>query len=941
MKNLHNPKWLLLINTLPMAVLFFLMYGQFTIIQSLLNEEKVQLWISLGLWFGLLGFSNLFYAVYLIAKKQLVSVWYGLIALVLHIGFIYFYSINLDDIIPFSIPQWMISHDIYLYVGTFLMPTLAYSLFILMVRFTPEHKSTKAWINFAIALSVPVSFYLFVEIILPLWRNFLDSFSVHFFVVIIIVSTLVFLFFLIRGVFIIGIRNASTFQKHDLIWKIPLTIVLPILGLLINNGVLTNPYELIEHGIFGNFNNPWFYILTLTNGILICMPNTSHKKYRLLLFLGRSVTFSNTVYFFLVLLPFLPFSVIAIIVFGAGILMIIPVVLFLIQSQILQKDFNFLQAYFSKKLLRGVAILGFLSIPICITTIYLRDKSILNETLAYLYTPDYSEACTIDVESLENTLQFIKIQKDRNNDLLGFSGNKIPYLSSYYNWLVLDNLTLSDAKISRIEEVFFGIKSYRIQHDNIVNDSVRISHISSKSTYVKEQKIWKSWVDLEITNHNKDQWFAEYATTLKLPEGCWISDYYLFVGNKKEPGILAEKKSAMWIFSQIRNENRDPGILYYLTGNRVAFRVFPFSNGEIRKTGIEFIHKEPISLKFDEHQVLLGNQEESIDEKSENEYVAYVSTQEKKKLKSVQRQPYFHFLVDASKNKQNNVEDFSRRIETVLNNEKSLEVNSKISFVNRSVKTLSLEKDWKATYKKQTFEGGFFLDRAIRTALIEVYQNPTKTYPVFVVLTDSIQHAIVDKDFSDLQFTFPENDLFYFVNKNGQLRAHSLANNPLMEIPTKLKECEFCETVLAYPLPNQSVVYLPNNEQPNVVLKESKIKISGNEIQEKDWMSALTMQGHWNSQLLHPETSDEAWLSLVRNSFKSKIMTPVTSYLVVENEAQKEVLKKKQAQVLSGNKSLDLGEEAERMSEPSWIVVMILLSLIVWFRAKKRKKQFE
>ena len=67
-------------------------------------------------------------------------------------------------------------------------------------------------------------------------------------------------------------------------------------------------------------------------------------------------------------------------------------------------------------------------------------------------------------------------------------------------------------------------------------------------------------------------------------------------------------------------------------------------------------------------------------------------------------------------------------------------------------------------------------------------------------------------------------------------------------------------------------------------------------------------------------------------------MTPVTSYLVVENEAQKAILTKKQQQVLSSNKSLDLGEDTLQMSEPNLLIVTILLYAIVWFKEKRKRK---
>lgn len=939
MRNLLNPKWLFVINTLPLVVLFFLIFGQFNIIKTLLEESSIQLWKSFGLSLGVLGLMNFAYAVYLILKKKNVSVWFGLIALLCYIPFIYLYGYHLDKIIPFSIPQWMVSGNIFLYVGTFLMPTLAYSLFVLVSHFTPENKEHKAWVNFLIAIGIPIAGYLFSQIILPLWQPFDRDFSVHAMVILVITATLVFLFFLIRGVFILATKKAEVWQKYQLAWKIPIAIVLPLIGLAVNNGHLFNNFGPSDSGIFGDFNNAWFYILAAVNGILVCLPNLENKLYRLIVYIGRSITFAYTLYFFLVFLPFLPLSVIAIIAIGTGFLMLTPLLLFVIHINELSKDFTFLKTLFSKKLIIAISLLGFLIIPALITVTYLKDKTVLNETLSYLYSPDYSKPYDIDKVSLQKTLNVIKGHKDHRDSRSGIFGNGIPYLSSYFNWLVMDNLTLSDSKINTIEKIFFGKTSFELRPENIQNDNVQISNISTTSTYDKSQNAWKSWVDLEITNKSGNTWFSEYATTINLPEGCWISDYYLYVGDVKEPGILAEKKSAMWIFSQIRNENRDPGILYYLTGNKVAFRVFPFAKDEVRKTGIEFLHKEPITLNIDNNIIELGNIEETIYEKIETESIAYVSVQQKQKLNSVKRKPYFHFLVDASKNQSRNSTDFIKRIEQVIEANQPLSENAKISFVNSYVTTTTLDKDWKGEYKNQTFEGGYYLDRAIRTTLFNAYQDKSKTYPVIVVVTDSIQNAVLDKDFADLKFTFPENDLFFNLDKKGNLIEHSLTENPIKELPEILRECMFCETVLEYKLTDNSVAYLANNNQPSIILRKDIFEISETEIKEKNWQSALTMQGQWTSQILHPEISDKEWLNMVKYSFISKVMTPVTSYLVVENEAQKAMLKKKQEQALSGNKSLDLGEDTQRMSEPSLILLTILLGLVIWYR-EKRKRQW-
>lgn len=357
MRNLLNPKWLFVINTLPLVVLFFLFFGQFNIIKTLLEESSIQLWKSFGLSLGILGVMNFAYGVYLTLKKKDVSVWYGLIALLCYIPFIYLYGYHLDKIIPFSIPQWMVSGNIFLYVGTFLMPTLAYSLFVLVSHFTPENKEHKAWINFLIAIGIPIAGYLFSQIILPLWQPFNRDFSVHAMVILVITATLVFLFYLIRGVYILATKKADVWQKYQLAWKIPIAIVLPLIGLAVNNGHLFNNFGPSDSGIFGDFNNAWFYILAVLNGIMVCLPNLENKLYRLIVFIGKSITFAYTLYFFLVFLPFLPLSVIAIIAIGTGFLMLTPLLLFRYSHQRTFKGFYIPQnSVFSKTYHRNLII---------------------------------------------------------------------------------------------------------------------------------------------------------------------------------------------------------------------------------------------------------------------------------------------------------------------------------------------------------------------------------------------------------------------------------------------------------------------------------------------------------------------------------------------------------------------------------------------------------
>lgn len=927
MRNLLNPKWLIIINTIPVIILSLIFYNEFNIIKTLLEEDNLRIWYNFSLTLFLLSILHLSYSIYSILRKKEISIYYGVGALIVYTIYLYAYSFYSSDIIPWSIPRWILSGDLLLYVGTLLMPTLAHALFIIVIKLTSKEKEHKAWKSFLLSLSIPVLTYLFSQISLPLYKLVDYRFGQHILIIGVIVGVILFLFFLIRSVYILAVKKEKNQTHIHIILKYIVAIIFPLLGLALNNGLISS----YASGVFGNFNSPWFYGIALVNGILICLPIFKNKKHRLLLFILKSITFSYSLYFFIVFLPFLPLSVIAIVVIGTGFLMLTPLVLFIIHIQELFKDFTFLQAHYSKNLLVSLSLISFIIFPLGITISYTNDKHVLHEALNYVYAPDYSKKYDIDKSSLAKTLSIVKENKNRNSSFI--TGSQTPYLSPFFKWLVLNNLTISNTKINTIEKIFFDVKPFHLRSEQLRNKDVEISKIKSNSTYNEEDQSWTSWIDLEITNANKNNFTSEYATTIDLPNGCWINDYYLYVGDKKEMGILTEKKSAMWVFSQIRNINRDPGLLHYLTGNKVSFRVFPFAENEIRKTGIQFIHKDPVTISIDNHELILGEEKIATLGTKNNDQVLYISAKEKENLKKVTRTPYYHFIIDISKDKDSLIDNYIKTINTFLNKNELNTKKAKISFTNSYTSTQNFQTNWTNELKTQNFEGGFYLERAIKKVLFNSYTNLSDSYPIIIVVTDNMLNAIISKNFTDFKITYPENNFFYHLNTLGYLASHDLDKTPKQFIEDETK-IAFKNEVLAWPNAQNPKAYLPNNNQSCIVLNSLNFELNPNTIEGSNWNTGLQMQGKWLSGNLYPKQAENNWNNAVKMSFKSKIMTPLTSYIVVETEAQKAVLLKKQKQVLTGKKYLDLNDRTQRMSEPEFYILLILFGVFLFWRQK-------
>ena len=373
MKSLLQPKWIFITNTLPILLLFILFGREFVIIKSLLTVSHIDLIFNYASILGVLTTLTTAYGVYLTRKNKGVPKSYGFITLLLYTSFLYMYVYHYDDMIPFSIPNWMVSENLSIYAYTFLMPTLAYSLLLLVHHYSPKQKQGRqAAKSFAIAVAIPIGAFLLSQIGIPFVRGMINSME-HIIFIVVILFTQLFLFFLIRGFYLLSVHKSTVWKRADLYWKIPFLILLPIVGLLVNQGYIGSIGSR-SSGIFGNFDSFWFYAFTISNGILLCLPKKEQFGYRLTLFIGKCITFTFIFYFFIVFLPFFPLSVIAIVALGLGFLMLTPLVIFVYQINDMAKDWSHLKNHLSQKHLSVIMIASMLVLPIRITTSYLHDK---------------------------------------------------------------------------------------------------------------------------------------------------------------------------------------------------------------------------------------------------------------------------------------------------------------------------------------------------------------------------------------------------------------------------------------------------------------------------------------------------------------------------------------------------------------------------------------
>ncbi|WP_291724195.1 MSEP-CTERM sorting domain-containing protein [Bernardetia sp.] len=963
-----HPRWIFFSTVLPQLTLFIIYYNAFQVFGMELDENTVNMWYLYGFSFLGIIITQAAYATYSTYHSKPVNGTWSVATVAIYLFLLLSYYLQSKDLVPRSVPTWIQGvTDVQSFMGMFVFPAMLHAIVVGVVYFTDREQKAKYHLWAVIA--IPLSIYLSITLLVPVLNR---AFSYKFteFAMTILMSAIIIaaLFWLFRVVYLVYERKKFPHLRRFL--EVFFIGVCPLLGLYLSKE-MDNP--------LGNFQSYWFFGLAILAAIVLILPSSTFKSYktRLVHFVLKAFVFPYTVYFMVVFMPFTPLSVIMVII-GFGLLMLTPLVLFLIHAQQLYQDYQYLLKRYSSFTLISSFLIAALCIPIAFSISTYYDKIQLHKGLDYLYASDYDESKSVpNPNSIANTLSHIenfKVRRDRNWFAVGNDG--VPLLDSFYKWIVLDNMTLSESKINLLNNVFVGEdmpkpkntwRWFTDQNRDLQtgrgDESVKIDSTAITSYFDEKQNAWVSQIDVVLHNEKNGFGQREYATFFDLPQGAFISNYYLYVGEEKVEALLAEKKTALWVYRQIVSARRDPGIMYYNDKGKIGFRVFPFVRDEYRKTGFEILHAEPFELKIDDSTtVFLGNKEDLSDrvlitdtegigvnvqsEKNDLDYKTtsnsnYISASELQSAKKITRKPYYHFILDNSKYGGIGKEKYIERIEKFLAENplpKGDAATLQTRFTSVDFEVNELDKNnWKEEYLKQNNKGGFFLEKVVKTIWLESYLRnlsaESASQPIIVVVSDELEDGVWAGSLHEWRNYVPEGFDFYELASNNRLMAQNFEYFKMLGEPVdkislqQIRQVEKNNETYFLPISTQNGTLLPLKDFE----KTEEITSADLESFEKlnKYEQALSLQNLNETMALYPTQSDKRWLEQVQKSFTARLLTPVTTFMVLETESQRKALLKKQEEVLNGKRFLDL-TDTRRSSEPSlWIFIGIFVLFIL------------
>lgn len=494
------------------------------------------------------------------------------------IAYLVFFFFRFTEIIPTETPSWILAREMHLLINcSAMMPMITGGLWrIASVKPRFNRIADALTTLFITIIAVPMGVFLSITTLSAASRWLSNA---HINMAWITVPTLIIfpiLFFigvfrLLMHVRQIGDHFIPRFPWLPMVFTIIIALVLPICGLLLN---ITIPFP-------ADYQNPLVYVLTVLNGIILLTPLNNRSGYFL-----RCATFPFTLYFFVVFLPFLPLSLLAIMVIGAGFLMLAPLLLFWHHIRLLAKDW--------KRYPKYIPAIAVLVLPALFTVHIEYDRAKLRNILDYTFAQNVLTDAKIPAAPAQIKRILIRAYAAKN-------ASDIPFISTWYNQRVFDGMILPDKRIEKMWNLYvggpvpkqkpnlwgnelWGSSGRRSGWDRSIPPlrKASISDCNLLITATNSEQVIK--LSLKITAPTQEQ--QELYAPITLPPATWVKGMSLKINGQWEPAAIIEKRAAEWVYKQITSKRRDPAILTLDSAERGLLKVFPITSKEPRELEI-------------------------------------------------------------------------------------------------------------------------------------------------------------------------------------------------------------------------------------------------------------------------------------------------------------------------------------------------------------------
>ena len=926
--------------------------------------QLILLLLNLNAW-GLIGHQasdqNLEHAIWLVSAQLLVlminacvAIWVlrcgfeavirvALLLLFAHVCLLFCVLFWADNVVPDTIPMWMFNTDNHIYLNVALvMPAAFLSVYVLVKQLVDSYSTS----NFVLAsvasvFGVPFVWYLFFVLLQPVSLGqfgIVLTFAVAAFTLLMFVAGIL---ALLDTLFTQRILASET--KQQLFFSLIIGLVAPLAGLLLNREI---PFP-------NNFQSVWVYAFTVFNALILVVPlrDNSWASFRLYC---RGMTLPFAAYFFLVFLPFLPLSIFAILAMGVGFLMLSPLALGMFQTRTTWFEFKLVARRSGRYRALALLMVGLLTLPALFVIKANLDRVALNKVLNYFYASEYVQEPLSDTEIQRSTQAILTLRDTKK-------GLQLPYIAWVYNHIVYGRMVLSDAKIEQLYQWLSDEKLPSFQHNSLFagwggsswgprlvapQTDVKIEHAELIQLTSSSSKVRLSLRNISNNTHSL------YRTQFQLPEGVFISGLKLKIDGEWVAAKVHDKKTALWVFRKITEVRRDPALVYYENANTLSLQVYPFPAKGLREVELTFSYHPSIVVEtsFDGTRIVINEPQHRLVEHPAVTTVGNVALIDGPALSgnAYQRQAYMHVVLPFTRSYQRTTEQTVSDIQRVARELSLDKVHISAANLNVSANPIRLlEIDDAASLREQINDlglaqkAGFWLDNAL-SKLIRKHQSSKIALshkPIFVVLADQPEQRPEPVEVSDWQVNLP--DIGYWVWAQGDtIEKYAVLPSVAQNIVgVRVDEVNHVITptttrLIRFDRENRIRVF-DQHQTKFVPLEPLSSQFNGAPNNERgtatdQWLRNANAWLDWRDASASTAQLNRQRSDLLSSAKKLGLILPTTAAIVVENNAQWEVLQRKEKQSLNNHAALDFEDQQDTPEPAEWLMILALITFLMY-----------